>query len=45
MYTFLLCIFYNFYYMYLEILKIKIYIENCEKVNEKKKTEEVLNKL
>ena len=40
-YTFLLYIFY-IYDAYLEILKLKIYFENCKKVNKKKKMKGVV---
>ena len=43
MYIFLLCIFYNFYYAYLEILRLKIYFKNCARSKqEEQKTKGVI---
>ena len=44
MYTFLLCNFYNFYYVYLKILRFKICFENCaNNKREQKRMEGVIN--
>ena len=42
MYIFYYVFFIIFYFVCLEILRFKIYIENYEKVNEKKKEESIL---
>ena len=45
--TFLLYIFYNIYYVYLEILRFKIYFENCAKSKreEQEKSKGVVKKM